>query len=76
MTPCTRCGGEMKPGTTTSRLDREELELVVRHVPADVCKACGETVMTEAAARRVEAMVMAAEGNGTVYAVIDFDKAL
>ena len=64
----------MKPGTTTSRFDRGGLELVVRRVPADVCDACGEAVMTDDVARRVEAMATAAERSGTVYALLDFDK--
>jgi YgiT-type zinc finger domain-containing protein len=76
MTRCARCGSaDIKPGTTTWRLDRDGFELVVRRVPANVCDACGEAVMTEDAARRVEAIVTAAERNGTVYAVLDFGKA-
>ena len=34
--------GNTLPGTTTITLEREELTLVVKNVPALVCQNCGE----------------------------------
>jgi YgiT-type zinc finger domain-containing protein len=35
--------GDTRPGTTTITLEREELTLVVKNVPAQVCQNCGES---------------------------------
>ena len=34
--------GDTRPGTATVTLTREQLTLVVKDVPAQVCKNCGE----------------------------------
>ncbi len=51
---CTICrGGETRPGTTTTTLERENLTLVVKNVPARVCDTCGEQYVEEAIATRL-----------------------
>ena len=42
--------GETAPGVATVTLERDELTLVVRGVPARVCANCGEEYVEEAAA--------------------------
>ncbi len=39
--------GETVPGTTTITLERDELTLVVKNVPAQVCANCGEAYVSE-----------------------------
>ncbi len=34
--------GETSPGTTTITLERNTTTLVIKNVPADVCRNCGE----------------------------------
>ncbi len=39
--------GETQAGQTTVTLDRNDVTLVIRHVPAEVCRVCGEAYFTE-----------------------------
>lgn len=39
---------ETVPGETTVTLERGELTLVIKHVPAQVCPNCGEAYVDEA----------------------------
>jgi YgiT-type zinc finger domain-containing protein len=39
--------GETKPGTATVTLTRDQLTLVVKGVPAQVCQNCGEEYVDE-----------------------------
>jgi len=39
--------GETRPGTATLTLERDELTLVVKNVPAEVCANCGEEYLNE-----------------------------
>ena len=41
------------PGTTTITLERGELTLVVKNVPAQVCPNCGEAYVDEQASAQV-----------------------
>ncbi len=44
---------EMQPGYTTLTLERGNLTLVVKHVPARVCQNCGEEYVDEQTAIQV-----------------------
>jgi len=66
---CPMCGGDQHPGTTTFTVDRKTVLIVVRNVPAIVCRQCGkawseelEKIITEASAKRrqLEVIDMAA----------------
>lgn len=65
-TPCIRCGpGEYRAGQTiTVTRDRPGLTLVVKGVPASVCWACGESLMTEETTARLEEMLDEARSAG------------
>lgn len=39
---------EIGPGETTVTLERGDLTLVIKHVPANVCPNCGEAYVNEA----------------------------
>ena len=45
--------GETQPGTATVTLSREQLTLVVKGVPAQVCENCGEEYVEEATTSRL-----------------------
>ena len=54
--------GESNPGTATVTLERGEMVLVFRRVPARVCEVCGEEyVEEETTARLLSAAEEAAE---------------
>jgi len=51
---CVICrNGETGPGATTVTLEREELVLVIKGVPARICANCGEEFLDESASSRL-----------------------
>ena len=53
---CTICKtGHTHPGITTVTLQRDNMVVVIRDVPAEVCEDCGEYYLSETVARRVYA---------------------
>ncbi|MBI2369862.1 MAG: type II toxin-antitoxin system MqsA family antitoxin [Deltaproteobacteria bacterium] len=57
MTRCPLCGGEKAPGRTIYSVDLGTGVVVVRNVPAEICKQCGEEWIGSETARRLEAIV-------------------
>jgi YgiT-type zinc finger domain-containing protein len=55
---------DVKPGTTTVTLERDELTLVIKNVPARVCPNCGEAYVDEDVTGRLlrDAEAMARSG--------------
>ncbi len=45
--------GETAPGTATVTLQRGETTLLVKNVPAEVCRNCGEYYLDDAVARKL-----------------------
>ena len=39
--------GETRPGTVTMTIERDEMTLVVKGIPAEVCANCGEEYVDE-----------------------------
>ena len=64
--------GETAPGVATVTLERDELTLVVRGVPARVCANCGEEYVEEAAATRLQAAAEEAARSGVKVDVRDY----
>lgn len=52
-----KCGicrqGDTRPGTATVTLERDEMTLVFKKVPAEVCEVCGEEYVSEDATARL-----------------------
>ncbi len=44
--------GELDAGTTTVTLERDDVTLVFKDVPARVCENCGESYVDEAVTRQ------------------------
>jgi YgiT-type zinc finger domain-containing protein len=56
--PCIYCPtGHFEPGTTTITLERKGTTLVVKQVPAQVCWACGEALLSEDTVDRLQDMM-------------------
>ncbi len=51
---CVICkNGDTKPGAASVTLERDDLTLVVKAVPAEICTNCGEQYVDESAAARL-----------------------
>lgn len=70
---CVICkSGETRPGKTTVTLEREELTLVFKGVPADVCQNCGEAYVSAELSRQLLASAEAAARAGVEVEVREF----
>ena len=74
MSTCGICkDGVVERGTTTATFEADETTVVIRNVPADVCRACGEgsydAVTTE---RLLELAAEAAGWTGAPVQICDY----
>jgi YgiT-type zinc finger domain-containing protein len=60
---------ETKPGTMTVTLERDELTLVMKEVPAQVCPNCGESYLDDATATHLLAVAEREAASGAEVAV-------
>jgi len=52
---CVMCkGGELAPGKTTVNVQRGETLVIIKDVPADVCRDCGEAYLDDNVAGKIE----------------------
>ena len=64
--------GESAPGATTVTLDRNGTVVVVRDVPADVCRQCGEAFLSVEVADEVSRRADKAVENGAEFEILKF----
>ncbi len=66
MTTCPICNhGNLGPGFTSVTLERGQLTLVVKSVPARICDNCGEQFIHESVSARLLEVAEAADKAGT-----------
>ena len=61
-------------GLTSIHFEREEMRLVVKHVPARVCPSCGEAYVEEDVAVRLLQDAEAMSAAGEMDSVIKYDE--
>ena len=64
--------GEVKTGTTSFSVERGEMTLVLKRVPARVCNQCGEAYFDEATTKRIEEIAERVQSAGVQVAVQDY----
>jgi len=64
--------GEYAPGLVTVVLTKNESTLVIKTVPAEVCKQCGEYTLDSATAKIVYAMAQDAFSKGAEVEIRKF----
>lgn len=64
--------GETEPGTTTITLDRAKSIVVIREVPADVCRQCGEAYLSTEVAQNVSGRADDAARKGVEVEIVRF----
>lgn len=67
---CAICGGMVEQGTTTVSVDTGEGVVVVRSVPANICRQCGEEWISDSAAESVERVVARAKADRAQIEVV------
>ena len=69
---CVICkSGDILAGTTTLTVERGDMTLVLKGVPARVCSQCGEAYFDEATTQHIEDIVEKAQHTGVQVAVQD-----
>ena len=69
---CVMCKGEMTPGKVNFPVDLEENFILIKEVPALVCKQCGEHFLDDATAKRIEEIVETARSSNVEIEVLRF----
>ncbi len=67
--------GEIKAGETTMTIDRGNMIVVIRNIPALVCETCGEEYVSNEVMKELEIAVERAQGAGVDVAVRHFKAA-
>ena len=64
--------GEASPGTTTVVLNREEVSIIIKNVPADVCDTCGEYYLSDETAEIIFARAEEAVAKGAEVEILRY----
>lgn len=54
---CMYCGGEMHRGTAPFHLDRDDVHIILDHVPAWICSHGGERMFEEAQVSEIQKLI-------------------
>lgn len=70
---CVMCkGGELAPGETTVKVQRGETLVIIKDVPADVCRDCGEAYLDSNVALKIEKQVEEAVARHTEIEILRY----
>jgi YgiT-type zinc finger domain-containing protein len=70
---CSICkSGHVQPGSTTLTVERGDMTLVLKGVPAHVCSQCGEACFDEVTSQHLEDIAEKARHTGVQVAVQDY----
>ena len=64
--------GETAPGQATATFEKAGTVVVIRNVPAEVCRECGEYYLDEITSKRVLEQADAAVGRKAVVEVVPY----
>ena len=70
---CVMCkGGALSPGKTTVKVQRGETLVIIKDVPADVCRNCGEAYLDGNVALKIEKQVEEAVARHTEIEILRY----
>ncbi|MCM1335668.1 MAG: type II toxin-antitoxin system MqsA family antitoxin [Bacteroides sp.] len=72
---CFFCKGSMEQSTTTHVVESGERVIVIKHVPCQKCRQCGEVVYSGSVAERLEEITEQVEKALTEIAVVSYSVA-
>lgn len=75
MPTCFLCKGKMEDQLTTFMVDLGNCIVIVRNVPSQVCKQCGEISYTDEVAGQLETIVNSVRSSMTEIAVVNYHPA-
>ena len=75
MTDCFRCKGTTKPQTKTHTVTLNDCVIIIKNVPALVCKQCGEAYFTDEVIENLEITIDSLEGVIKEVAIVEYTTA-
>lgn len=72
---CFYCKGSMVESTTTHVVEIGECVIIIKHVPCQRCRQCGEVVYTGSVVERLEQITEQLEKTLTEVAIVNYSAA-
>lgn len=72
---CFYCKGSMTESTTTHVVEIGECVIIIKHVPCQKCRQCGEVVYTGSVVERLEQITEQLEKTLTEVAIVNYSAA-
>ncbi len=72
MSQCSLCKGKLKEDKINHVVDIDDLIIIIKKVPAEVCKQCGEYYLDHKIAQKVEEIVDNVKNNKAEVIIINF----
>jgi YgiT-type zinc finger domain-containing protein len=69
---CLACQGETEPGTVTHSFQKGTTTVIVKDVPAEVCRQCGESYLSSEVAQVLEDLVNDAVRKGAEVEILHY----
>lgn len=74
MNRCFMCKGELEDRKTTFMVELEECIVIIKNVPSQVCKQCGEVSYSNEVAKQLEKLVNSVRNAITEIAVLNYSE--
>ena len=69
---CFMCKGELEDKNTTFMTELDNCIIIIKNVPSQVCKQCGEISYTDEVAKQLEKLVNSLRNSITEITVINY----
>ena len=71
---CFMCKGDLENKKTTFMVELEECIIIIKNVPSQVCKQCGEVSYSDEVAKQLEKLVNSVKNVITEITVINYSE--
>lgn len=69
---CSLCKGKLKKDKVNHVIDIDDLIIIIKKVPAEVCKQCGEYYLDHEVAQKVEKIIDKVKDNKAEVIIINY----
>ena len=71
---CFMCKGNLENKNTTFMVELDNCIIIIKNVPSQVCKQCGEVTYSDEVAKQLEKLVNAVRNSITEITVINYSE--
>ncbi|MCL2096805.1 MAG: type II toxin-antitoxin system MqsA family antitoxin [Oscillospiraceae bacterium] len=69
---CFYCGGDTEQKSKTHAVTLEKCVIIIKNVPADICRQCGEVYFTDGVMQKLEGITDRLESIIKEVAIVDY----